>query len=76
MDLGNPFKVIVHYLLTKRMIDPAHWDRIPMVSRLACMVIHYIGHMVSNDISYRVVTVSPSYNTICTLNIEKILNLC
>ena len=40
MDLGNPFEVIIHYLLIERMISLGHWDRVPMVNALIYMVTH------------------------------------
>ena len=32
MDLGNLFKVVVHYLLIRGIIDFGHQDGFPMVS--------------------------------------------
>ena len=40
MDLGNPFKVVVHYLLIRGMTGLDHRDRVPMVSSQVCMVVH------------------------------------
>ena len=46
MDLGNPFKAVVHYLLIRWMIGLDNRDRVSMVSALVCMVTHWIGLMV------------------------------
>ena len=37
MDLGNPLKVIVHYLLIGGMTGLGHRDGVPIVSALACI---------------------------------------
>ena len=37
MDLGNPLKVIVHYLLIGGMTSLGHRDGVPIVSALACI---------------------------------------
>ena len=51
MELGNPFKVVVHYLLIRVMVSlEYHWDRFPMVSVLVCMVTHGEGHTVGHDV--------------------------
>ena len=50
MDLGNPLKVVVHYLLIEGMIGLGHRDRFPMVSALVCMVTHRIQLTVSHNI--------------------------
>ena len=34
MDLDNPFKVVVHYLLIERIMSLGHWDEVPMVIAL------------------------------------------
>ena len=40
MELGNPFEVLVYLLLITGMASLGHWDRVPMVSALVCMVTH------------------------------------
>ena len=50
MDLGNPFKVIVHYLLIRWMISLGRRDRFPMVSTSMCIITYWIEPMVSYDI--------------------------
>ena len=40
VDLGDPFEVVVHHLLIGGMIGLSHWDRVPMLSALVCMVTH------------------------------------
>ena len=50
MDLGNPFEATVHHLLIGGMVGLGHRDRVPMVSALVCMVIHWTRFMVSHDI--------------------------
>ena len=37
MDLGNPLKVIVHYLLIGGMTGLGHRDGVPIVNALACI---------------------------------------
>ena len=32
IDLGNPFEIVVHYLLIGGMISLAYWDEVSMVS--------------------------------------------
>ena len=61
MYLGNPSKVLVHYLLIRGMTCLDHWDRVPIVSTLVCKVTHLIRLIVSRDISDWVVMTSPSY---------------
>ena len=73
MDSDNPFKVVVFYLLTEGKIDLGHQDGVPMVAKLVCMVTHWISLMVSCDIGYRVVMISPNHYT---LILEMILSLC
>ena len=50
MDLGNPFEVVVHYLLIRGIVSLDYWDRFPMVSVLVCMVTHGEGHTVGHDV--------------------------
>ena len=50
-----------------------HRDGVPMVTTLVCMVTHWISLMVSCDIGYRVVMISPNHYT---LILEMILSLC
>ena len=50
MDLGNPFKVVVHHLLIGGIASLEHQDRVPIVSVLVCMVTHWVEPMVSHDI--------------------------
>lgn len=49
INLGNPFKVIVHYLLTGRVTSLGHWDDVPIVSALVYMITHWTG--LSHNIS-------------------------
>ena len=37
MDLGNPFKTIVHHLLIGGMIGFGRWDKALMVNALMCI---------------------------------------
>ena len=60
MDLGNPFEVIVHYLLIRRMINLSNWDKFFMVNALVCMVTHQTRPMVNHKIDYRVIMTLPS----------------
>ena len=50
MDLGNSFKVVVHYLIIGGMIGLSHLDGFLMVSALMCMVTHWIEHTISHNI--------------------------
>ena len=50
VDLGNPFKVIVHYILIGRMVGLSHQDGFPMMSALMCMVTHWPWLTMSHDI--------------------------
>ena len=50
IDLGNPFKVVVHYLLIRGMTDFGHRNGVPMVSILVCIITHWIRPTVSYDI--------------------------
>ena len=50
MDLGNPFKEVVHHLLIKGMIGLSRRDGVPMVSTLMHMVTHWTRPMVNHDI--------------------------
>lgn len=64
MDLGNPFEVIVHYLLIKGMTNFSHEDEILMVNTLVYMVIHWTKPLMSHKIGYRVVMISQRYYNI------------
>ena len=74
MDLGNPSEDVVHYFLIRKMIFHGHWVEFPIVSALVCMVTHWVGPMVSHDISYRVVMTSSSYYVAWDLNFERTLS--
>ena len=41
MDLGNPFEVVVHYLLIRGITGLDHHDEIPMVSALHWTIVSY-----------------------------------
>ena len=45
-----------------------------MVSAVMCLITHWIRHMVSHDIGYRVVMTSPNQNVAQALNLERILS--
>ena len=49
MDLGNPFEIVVHYLLIGGMVGLAYQDRVPIVSALVCKVTHRIRPTMSHD---------------------------
>ena len=72
MDLDNPFKVVVHYLLIERIMSLGHWDEVPMVSALVYMVTHWLGFTMSHDIGYRVVMTSPSCYIVLSQSWENI----
>ena len=40
MDLGDPLKIVVRYLLLERMVGFVHRDGFHMASALVCMVTH------------------------------------
>lgn len=50
MKLGNPFEVVVYYLLIGEMVDLGPQDRVPMVIALVCKVKNWTGTMVSHNI--------------------------
>ena len=50
MGLGNPLKVVVHYLLIGGITGRGYQDGFPMVSALVCMVTHWTRPMVSHDL--------------------------
>ena len=50
MDLDNPIKTIVHYLLIGGMDGLNYWDEFLMMSALVCMIIYWTGPMVSYDL--------------------------
>ena len=52
MNLSNPFKVIVHYLLIGGMTCFSKRNRVSIMSALVCMITHSIKPMVSHDIGY------------------------
>ena len=54
------------------MTGLGHWDGVPMVSALVRMVTYWTKPMVSDDIGYQVVMISPSCYTIWFLNLEGI----
>ena len=49
VDIGNPFKAIMHHLLIGGIIGLGHRDGVPIVSALVCMVTYWIGPTVSYD---------------------------
>ena len=51
MGLSIPLEVVVHHLLIGGMVGLGYWDGFPMVSALVCMVAHWMGPMVSYDLS-------------------------
>ena len=50
VDLGNLFKVVTQYLLVEWMTSLGHRDRVPIVSRLLCMVMYWVRLTMSHDI--------------------------
>ena len=50
MDLGNAFEATVHHFLIGRIVGLGYQDRIPMMSAVLCMVIHWIGFTMSHGI--------------------------
>ena len=50
MGLGNPLKVVVHYLLIGEITSLGYRDEFPMVSALVCMVTHWTRPMVSHEL--------------------------
>ena len=73
INLGNPSQVIVYYLLIGEMICLDHQNEVPMVSVLVCAVTYWIRPMVSHDIDYWVVMISPSYYIVWVFNLDRIL---
>ena len=61
MDLGDLFEVIINYLLIREKTCLSHRDGVTIVSVLVCIITYWTKLMVSHDIGYRVVMISPSY---------------
>ena len=76
MDLGNPLEILVHYLLTRGMPCLNHWDEIPKVSALVCMVTHWTGHMMNHNKRLSECHDLLSYYVAWTFTLERILSLC
>ena len=57
MDLGNPYKIIMYYLLIGGMICLDHQDEFHMMSALVYMVTHWTGTMVNHDIKLSIVMI-------------------
>ena len=57
MDLGNPIKTIMHYLLIRGVTYFGHRDGFPMTSALLYMITHWIKPMINHYISYQIVTI-------------------
>ena len=54
----------------------SHWDGVPMVSALVCMVTLWTWPMMNHEIRLSDCHDSPSYNVARALNLERILSLC
>ena len=50
VGIGNPLKVVKHYLFIREMVGLGHWDDFPMVSALMYMITHWIGPTMNHDI--------------------------
>ena len=62
MDLSNPFKIEIHYLLIGAITGFVHQDVVPMVSALVCIIYTLKKTtMIHGIIGYQVVMISPSY---------------
>ena len=57
MDLGNPVETIMYYFLIGGMTCLDRQNEFPIISALVCMVSHWIGLMVNNDISLSIVMI-------------------
>ena len=75
MDLSNLVEIVVHYLLIGGMTYLSHEDVVPMVSALVCMTTHWIRPMINHGIKLSDFQDSTNYYIVCTLNLERILNL-
>ena len=51
MDLGNPFEIVVHYLLIEGIKSLSHQDKILMVSVLMYMIAYWTRPMVTHNIN-------------------------
>ena len=58
INLGNPFEIVVHYLLIRGMTCLDQQDEFPMMSVVVCMVTHKIGPPVNCEISYKICMIS------------------
>ena len=50
MGLSNPLEVVVHHILIGGMTGLDYLNKFPMVSVLVCMVTHWIGPTVSQNL--------------------------
>ena len=52
MNLGNPYDVVMHYLLIEGMTCFDYKDEFLMVDALECMFAHWTRLMMNNNIAF------------------------
>ena len=57
MDLGDPVKTVVYYLLIGGMAYLGHHDGFPMMSALMCMVTCWIRPTMNHDVRLLIITI-------------------
>ena len=57
MDLGNPEKTIVHYLLIEGMTCFGRQNGFPMMSALVCIVIHWTEPMMNHNVRLSIIVI-------------------
>ena len=57
MNLSNPIESIMHYILIGGMTYLSHRDGFPMVSTVACIVMHWIRLIVNHDVRLSIVMI-------------------
>ena len=60
MDLGNPIKIVDHYLLIRRTTCLGYWDAFLVVSALMRIVTHWIGPMMNHDVKLSIIMIHQS----------------
>ena len=57
MDLGNPSKTVVHYLLIEGMICFSHWDGFSHDEYTSIYDAYWIGPMVNDNVRISIVMI-------------------
>ena len=75
IDLRNPIKVVVHYILIGRMICLGRRDGVLMVSVVVCMVTHWTWPTMNHDKRLLNSYDSLSYYVAWTPNLKRMLSM-